>query len=68
MRTVRDQIIAYRDNGHWNILVHMVDGRVRVFKGMIAAVAQAVVALFQRRGAHIPEVAGERYLDLLLAA
>jgi hypothetical protein len=68
MRTQRDQIVAYRNNGHWNVLVHLVDGTVKVFTDMMAALAQAVVAIWQRRGASIAEIAGDKYLDLLLSA
>jgi hypothetical protein len=63
----KDQIIAYRSNGHWNVLIHMADGVIRLFSDMIAPLALAVVRLFQRRGCAVAEMAGTRYLDLLLS-
>lgn len=62
------QIVTYRTNGHWNVMIHAADGLVRVFTDLIADMALAVVRLFQRKGASVAEMASKRYLDLMLDA
>jgi hypothetical protein len=65
---MKPQIVAYRTNGHWNVMVHLANNTVKLFADLIADMALAVVALFQRRGASVAEMASTRFLDLLLAA
>lgn len=65
---MKAQIVTYRNNGHWNVMIHAANGAIRIFTDMIADMALAVVRLFQRKGASVAEMAGKRFLALMLDA
>ena len=65
---MKPQIVTYRTNGTWNVMIHAADGALRIFTSLIADMALAVVRLFQRRGASVAEMASKRFLSLMLDA